>query len=69
MKVKEVLDYIGDVDIIVYHKSCDMSDWELETLISTVEIDDYCICIRSRIPDGYHLKLERQECEVLCCHD
>ena len=43
MKVKEVLDYIregeevkliisdGDVDIIVYHKSCAMSDWELET--------------------------------------
>lgn len=81
MKVKEVLDYIReseevkliisdvDADIIMYHKSCVMSDWELETLISTIEVDDYCICIRSRIPDGYHLALERQECEVLSFHD
>lgn len=59
MKVKEVLDYIREgeeVKLII-------SD------ISTIEIDDYCICIRSRIPDGYHLTLERQECEVSCCHD
>lgn len=81
MKVKEVLGCIrdgeevkliisdGDVDIIMYHKSYDMLEWELETLISTIEIDDYCLCIRSRIPDGYHLTLERQECEVSCCHD
>lgn len=57
MKVKEVLDYIREgeevkliisdrnVDVIMYHNICDMSDWELETLISTIEIDDYCICI------------------------
>ena len=81
MKVKEVLDCImegeevkliisdGNVAIIMCHNTCDMSDWGLETLISTIEIDDYCICIRSRIPNGYHLTLERQECEVSCCHD
>mgnify|MGYP001753705575 FL=1 len=81
MKVKEVLDYIregeevkliisdGDADIIMYHKSCVMSDWGLETLISTIEIDDYCICLQSCIPDGHYLTLERQECEVSCCHD
>lgn len=81
MKVKEVIDYIregeevkliisdGDVDIIVYHKSFDMPKWALETLISMIEIDDYCVCIRSYIPDGHYLKLERQECEVLCTND
>lgn len=81
MKVKEVIDYIregeevkliisdGSVDIIVYHKSFDMPKWVLETLISMIEIDDYCVCIRSYIPDGYYLKLERQECEVLCAND
>ena len=81
MKVKEVLDYIregeevkliisdGDVAIIMCHNTCDMLDWGIETLISTIEIDDYCICMQSCIPDGHYLTLERQECEVSCCHD
>lgn len=81
MKVRELLDYFtesekvklivldGNVNIFIYHNIFDMPKWAFETFICTIELDDYCICIRSRIPDGYHLTLERQECEVSCCHD
>lgn len=81
MKVKDVLDYIrpgdkvkliiteGSSDIIIYNEAYDTPHWATETLVSSIEIDVCDICIRSSMPYGYNLKLERQECEVSCCHD
>lgn len=71
MKVRELLDYFtegekvklivldGNVNIFIYHNIFDMPKWVFETLISTIELDDYCICIRTYIPEDMYLQLQQ----------
>lgn len=49
----------GSVYITIYHDIYGMPKWVFETLISTIEIDDYCLCIRTYIPEDMYLQLQQ----------